>query len=59
MEESRRITVEFAFERAAKNTFRYQEVVEPGHPPKIGTIYIQKWIVGEQGSCQTQGDHRA
>jgi len=52
MEESRRITVEFAFERATKNTFRYQEVVEPGYPPKIGTIYIQKWIVGNKAPAK-------
>ncbi|MBI2845796.1 MAG: hypothetical protein HYX86_04545 [Chloroflexi bacterium] len=38
--------VEFTFERATKNTFRYQEVVESGQPPKVGTIYIQKWVTG-------------
>jgi len=52
MEERRKITIEFAFERATKNTFRYQEVVEPGYPPKVGTIYIQKWIVGSKAPAR-------
>jgi len=52
MEERRRITIEFTFERATKNTFRYQEVVEPGHPPKVGAFYIQKWIVGSEAPAR-------
>ncbi len=52
MEEKREITIEFAFERETKNTFRYQEVVEPGYPPKIGALYIQKWIVGSKAPAR-------
>ena len=52
MEEGRKIALEFAFERATKNTFRYQEVVEPGYPLKVGTIYIQKWIVGSKAPAR-------
>ncbi|MFQ5885661.1 MAG: hypothetical protein ACE5II_00340 [Anaerolineae bacterium] len=52
MEERRKITIEFAFERETKNTFRYQEVVEPGYPSKVGTIYIQKWIVGSKAPAR-------
>ena len=44
--EEKKVTAEFVFERSTKNTYRYQEVAEPGHPPKIGTIYVQKWVVG-------------
>lgn len=33
--------------RETKNTVRFEEEVETGHPPVIGTIYIQKWFVGE------------
>lgn len=52
MEEKRKIALEFAFERATKNTFRYQEVVEPGYPSKVGTLYIQKWIVGSKAPAR-------
>lgn len=52
MEERRKITIEFAFERETKNTFRYQEVVEPGYPVKVGPLYIQKWIVGSKAPAR-------
>jgi hypothetical protein len=52
VEERRKITIEFAFERATKNTVRYQEVVEPGYPPKVGTLYIQKWAVGSKAPAR-------
>ncbi len=44
--EEKKVVVEFIFERATKNTYRYQEAVEPGHPPKVGTLYVQKWVLG-------------
>ena len=38
--------VKFAFEKVTKNTIRYTEQPEEGKPPAIGTIYIQKWVLG-------------
>ena len=32
-------------ERETKNTYRYAEQSD-GQPPAIGTIYVQKWAVG-------------
>jgi|GEM_PF-2201579 hypothetical protein len=31
-----------------KNCYRLDEVTESGMPPKIGTLYIQKWAVGNK-----------
>lgn len=36
----------FKVERETKNTVRYQEQTE-GKPPAIGTLYLQKWALGE------------
>jgi hypothetical protein len=38
--------------RETKNTVRFEEEVETGHPPVIGTIYVQKWFVGEAGAMK-------
>ena len=32
----------FKFEKSTKNTHRFVEQTE-GQPPKVGTIYVQKW----------------
>ena len=39
-------TLTFTIERETKNTVRYQERAE-GKPPAIGTLYVQKWLLGE------------
>ncbi len=39
-------TLTFTVERETKNTVRYQEQTE-GKPPAIGTLYVQKWLLGE------------
>lgn len=39
-------TLTFTVERETKNTMRYQEQTE-GKPPAIGTLYVQKWLLGE------------
>ena len=39
-------TLTFTLEKETKNTIRYQEDVN-GKPPAIGTIYVQKWLMGE------------
>lgn len=31
-----------------KNCYRLDEQTEHGMPPRIGTLYIQKWAVGNQ-----------
>jgi hypothetical protein len=38
-------TLTFTLERETKNTIRYAEHTD-GHPAAIGTIYLQKWLVG-------------
>ncbi|MEE9569043.1 MAG: hypothetical protein V3W37_06640 [Candidatus Binatia bacterium] len=32
----------FTLEKETKNTYRFQEDESSG-PPKVGTIYVQKW----------------
>jgi len=41
------VTLHFEIERETKNTVRYAEVAESGQPPRIGTLYVQKWALGE------------
>jgi hypothetical protein len=38
--------VTFAYEKETKNTYRYTEQPEAGQPPRIGSLYIQKWALG-------------
>ena len=40
------VSMVFSLEKATKNTFKYEECPEPGQPPKIGALYIQKWAFG-------------
>ena len=35
----------FTLERETKNTIRYAEDTS-GKPPAIGTLYVQKWLLG-------------
>jgi hypothetical protein len=42
--ESQRLS--FVLERETKNTIRYSEVAS-GKPPAIGTLYVQKWLLGQ------------
>ena len=39
-------TLTFTIERETPNTIRYQEDAS-GKPPAIGTIYVQKWLIGD------------
>jgi hypothetical protein len=34
-------------ERETKNTIRYAEEVD-GNPAAIGTLYVQKWLLGKE-----------
>ena len=40
-------TLTFTLERETKNTIRYQEDAN-GQPPAIGTLYVQKWLLGKE-----------
>jgi len=39
--------ITFTVERETKNTIRYSEDVN-GKPPAIGTLYVQKWLLGNE-----------
>jgi hypothetical protein len=39
------VEVKFKMERETKNTVRFEELHEDGVPPKIGTLYVQKWAL--------------
>ena len=41
-----RQTLVFVTERQTKNTVRFQEEAN-GKPPVIGTLYVQRWALGE------------
>ncbi len=41
-----RQTLVFVTERETKNTVRFQEEAG-GKPPVIGTLYVQRWALGE------------
>lgn len=41
-----RFVVSFEHEKETKNTHKYAESPEPGQPPRIGALYIQKWALG-------------
>ena len=45
--------ISFARERETKNTIRYQEESN-GNPPAIGTLYLQKWLLGETPPVKLQ-----
>ena len=40
-------TLTFSLERETKNTVRYQEEPETGSPQIVGTLYVQKWVLGD------------
>ena len=38
------LSAQFKLEKETKGTFRYAEETT-GQPPKIGTLYVQKWAI--------------
>jgi len=48
MNTSDKFTALFEYEKATKNTLKYGETPEPGQPPRIGSLYIQKWAFGTE-----------
>ena len=47
-----KFTAIFEFEKATKNTFKYSEKPEPGQPPRIESLYVQKWAFGTENPPQ-------
>lgn len=43
-------TIMFAFEKATKNTARFEEQPESGQPAVLGGIYVQKWFLPSMGT---------
>jgi len=41
-----KITIQMNLEKTTKNTYRFAEE-NKGKPPIIGTLYIQKWALGD------------
>ena len=41
-------SVVFEFEKVTKNTVKYAERPKPGEPARIGSLYVQKWALGEE-----------
>ena len=39
--------VQFEKEKDTKNTVKFAEVPTSGEPPIIGSLYVQKWFVGD------------
>jgi hypothetical protein len=37
--------IQFQVEKETKNTVKFKEVPEPGQPPVIDTLYVQKWAL--------------
>ena len=50
MPEKNTTSLSFKRLRETKNTVRFEEQTEPGKPPVVGTIYIQKWFIGDAQS---------
>jgi hypothetical protein len=40
-------TVQFQKEKDTKNTVKFAEVQTQGEAPIIGSLYVQKWFVGD------------
>ncbi len=52
MGKSEELKVVFEYEKATKNTCKYTEKPQPGQPPRIGSLYIQKWVFGNEAPPQ-------
>ena len=41
-----KFTATFEFSKETKHTCKYEETPEAGQPPRIGSLYVQKWAFG-------------
>ena len=48
----RTVTANFVAEKETKNTVKFTEQPDPGQPPAIQTLYVQKWLVGSAKSVR-------
>ncbi|MFT6918650.1 MAG: hypothetical protein ACJA2G_001269 [Cognaticolwellia sp.] len=46
------VKVKLVFEKENKNSIRFKEVAEPGKAEAMGSIYLQKWLVGDAKSIE-------
>ena len=44
--QSPQFTIVFELEKSTKNTHKYTECPDAGQPPRIGSLYVQKWALG-------------
>jgi len=51
-------TVKFELEKETPNTLKFKEVPGEGQPPRIGALYLQKWVAGgaKRVSVTVKGD---
>lgn len=47
-----KFTAVFEYDKPTKNTFKYGEKPEPEQPPRIGSLYVQKWAFGGDSPAQ-------
>ena len=45
-------TLRFTREKETKNTIKFAEQPEPGQPPVVGALYLQKWYAGNATSVR-------
>ena len=45
-------TIQLQKEKDTKNTVKFAEVQNPGEPPVVGTLYVQKWFAAEATSLK-------
>ncbi|WP_199711889.1 hypothetical protein [Alginatibacterium sediminis] len=50
--------VAFEFEKETKNSVRFKEVPEEGTAPIVGTLYVQKWFVGNTKNIEISIDKK-
>lgn len=48
------VEVNFVKEKDTKNTVRFKEVPAEGKPPIVGTLYLQKWFVGDKQNVKIE-----
>ncbi len=50
--------VRFEYEKETKNSVRYKEVPEDGTAPIVGSLYVQKWFVGDSKTLEITIDKK-
>jgi hypothetical protein len=46
------VSVKLVFEKENKNSIRFKEVPELGKAEVLGSVYLQKWVVGNAKSIE-------